>query len=153
VLHQPLTIAEDPDVRQAVDDFTPNVIEIRRLSLLAAHHAGSPGRAAEIRSEIEERVADMELRADRLSISLDDLFRLINDALREQRGIDSYKPAGDFLRGLVAENERAYAEEARLHRERAAIDRRIRVATEARIAADRACAGYVAGWAVQGRWA
>jgi hypothetical protein len=151
VLHQPLAIVEDPDVRQAVTDFTPNVVEIRRLSLLLAQSRAGGALAEGIRSEIEEQVSDMQLRADRLDITIDDLFRLINDALRDQRAIDSHKPAGDFLRALVAENERAYAEEAQLHRERTALDRRIRAATDARLAADRACAGYVAGWAVGGR--
>lgn len=150
MLHQPIT--EDPDVATAVEDFRSVVIEIRiRSNELFRLADDSPHRDL-IRSQIEDRVADMTSRCERLAITIDDLFRLVNAdlAARPPAQGHAHKPIGEFERHLLDENTRAHAAERQLQRELTALQGRIGDAADARIAADRACAGYVAGWAVRG---
>lgn len=149
MLHQ--RIEEDPDVRVAIKDFRPTVVDIRHLSAqLITLRAGGPEHQA-ASAAVQDLVSGMELRAERLGLTLDDLFRYVNDDLAASPPpAGALKPQGQLLRDLLDENTAAYAEEHRLYRERTALDVRIAAATDRRIAADRACGGFVAGWAVRG---
>lgn len=140
---------EDPRVAAAVADFRATVIEIRHQS---AKVFPLPPRSTEriaIEAFIDDLVGGMQARADVVGITLDDLFRLINADLATNRGV-THKPHGDHLRAITDENTSAYADEARLHREIDRLQKLMPAAIDRRIAADRACAGYCAGWAVRG---
>lgn len=141
--------AADTRITAAVSDFGATVIEVRRLS--AAVFALADGSADHqiARERIDDLVGGMQARADVVGITLDDLFCLINADLATNRGV-TYKPHGDHLRAITDENTSAYADEARLHREIERLQKLMPAAIDRRIAADRACAGYCAGWAVRG---
>ena len=139
----------DPRITAAVADFRATVIEIRHQS---AKVFPLPPRSTEriaIEAFIDDLVGGMQARADMVGITLDQLFRLINADLATNRGI-THKPHGDHLRALLDENTSAYADEARLHDEITRLQSMLPGAADRRIAADRACAGFVAGWAVRG---
>jgi hypothetical protein len=150
VLQQPIT--EDPDVADAVATFRPVVMDIRvRSAAMFALPAESADRAA-VADVVTDLVAGMALRAERLGITLDDLFRLVNWdlAARPPAQGHAHAPTGAYLRELLDENTRAHAAEGRAHKELTAAQGRLRVATAERLAADRACAGWTAGWALRG---
>lgn len=140
---------EDLRVKAAVSDFRETVIEIRRLS--AAVFALADGSADHqiARERIDDLVGGMQARADVVGVTIDDLFRLINAELATDRSV-AHKPHGDHLRAILDENTSAYADEARLRTEIARLEKLVPAAVDRRIAADRACAGYCAGWAVRG---
>jgi hypothetical protein len=147
VFHQPIT--EDPRATAAVSDFRESVIEIRQRSARWFGLAdGSDERAAE-QAAIDDLVGAMQARCDRIDLTLDELFVLINADLDSSRA-DVAKPRGDFARSLLDEATRAHAAERQLQREIARYERLLIVAVDARLAADRACAGYAAGWAKRG---
>lgn len=140
----------DPRVPAAVADFRAAVIEVREISAqLFPLAADSPKRAA-LQEAIDDRVGGMQARADMVGISLDELFRLINAELAGQRIGNNHQPHGDYLRALCDENTAAHADERTIHREMARLRSLLPVATDRRMAADRACAGFVAGWALRG---
>ena len=143
MFHTPIT--EDPDVRAAVEAFRDHVLRIRAHSatLIDLPARRTVERAAE-QAAIEELVADLQTRADRLAISLDDLFRFINDDLRATPPAADHRPTGHHLRVLEAEAIRAGASERRAHDEVTRAQDQLRNAIAARLAAQRACAGYVA---------
>lgn len=143
-------IAEDPDLRAAVDDFRPAVLEIRKLSVQLFDLGDDDVRRQALVERLDSLVADMATRADRLTISLDDLFRLVNDDLAARPEGRLSSPTGDYMRALLDENTRAHAAEARIHRDINKLQAMLPSAIKARMAADRACAGFVAGWATRG---
>lgn len=154
-------IEEDTAVSAAVADFRNDVIEIRRRSVALFGLANPDARVAE-QAVIDDLVGAMAARCDRLDITLDDLFQLINDQLRAAPGGTPHRPLGDYERALLDENTRAHAHErnAKRSRERllvrhaeelASADKYIARTIDDRIAADRAHAGYFAGWAVRGQ--
>lgn len=141
---------EDTRVEAAVSDFRGTVIEVRRLSAALFALADDSADRLIARERIDDLVGGMQARADMVGLTLDQLFRLINADLATNRGI-THKPHGDHLRALVDENTSAYADEARLHHEITRLQAMLPGAADRRIAADRACAGFVAEWAVRGR--
>lgn len=143
MLHQP--IKHDPDVTAAVADFRDTVIAIRGHSLrLFDLPEGSEERAAE-QERVDDLVAGMQARCDRVGITLDDLFRLINLDLRRTGGSAS-RPTGAFLYVLQETAVDARAAEAEALSALAAAETRAAAATADRLAAERSCAGYAAEW-------
>lgn len=141
---------DDVDLRDAIAAFSPVVVRIRQLS--ASHFALAEAKVRErtaLEDEIQGLVADVTCRADRLSISVDEMFRLINADLTASRK-DTAAPSGDYARHLADENCRAYAQERQIERQIGVLQRNLETATASRIAADRACAGFVAGYASRG---
>lgn len=152
MLHQPITTAaaSDPDLAAAVSDFRNAVIEIRRRSArLIGLPVGSAARDDD-QAAIEALLVDMEGRAERIAVPIDDLFRAINADLAGRRE-DVAQPHGALLTQLLDENTRAHAAEAQAHRALTAAQDRVARAGADRLAADRACAGYAAGWALRGQ--
>ena len=150
MLHQ--TITEDPDVADAVALFRPTVVQIRVLSAeLFALEANSSHRNA-VDAQIQDLVSTMALRCERLDITLDDLFRLVNAdlAARPPAQGHAHKPIGEYERALVDENTRAHAAERAAAADVISAQQRLKSAANSRLDADRACAGYVAGWAIRG---
>lgn len=139
---------DDADVRAAVAHFTPAVVRIRELSALHFHLTVERDRA-ETQEQIDSLVADIATRAERLSLSVDDLFRLINAELKTRKaGVQA--PYGDYLRHLLDEATAAAGDVAQIDRE---LERMtvIRQRAEDRVQrSNRACAGYVAGWVQRG---
>ncbi len=149
MLHQAIT--EDPDVADAVELFRPTVIEIRvRSAELFTLDDRSPHRA-DVSNQIEDLVATMALRCERLSITLDDLFMMVNADLAARPPVQghAHKPIGEYERALIDENTRAHAVERAANADVVAAQRRLKAAVNSRIEGDRACAGYVAAWAIR----
>lgn len=137
-------MTDDPDLNQAIDAFRPAVLTIRVHSArLVGLAEGGSARAAE-QAAIDSLVADMKGRADRLGITLDELFRHINDDLRLSPPPADHRPTGAHLRVLQAEAIRAGAAERLAHEAVTAAQHRLSLAIAARLDAQRACAGYVA---------
>jgi hypothetical protein len=145
---------------EAITDFRNHVIEIRRRSTALFDLTDADARAAE-QAVIDDLAGEMAARCDRLDITLDDLFRLINEQLRTTPGGDPHRPSGDYERALLDENTRAHGAERQALRGRerllerhaaevASSDRYIARSADDRLAADRAHAGYFAGWARRG---
>lgn len=148
MLHTPIT--EDPRATAAVADFTATVVEIRQRSARwFAAPADSDARAEE-QTAIDDLVGAMQARCDRIDLSLDALFALINAELVGRRD-NVARPHGDYLFSLVEENNRAYAAERQLKAEVSRYQALLEQAAAARVAADRACAGFMAGWAIRGQ--
>jgi len=140
----------DPRVATAVVDFRARVIEVRDLSAqLFALPVADPKRPA-LQEAIDDRVGGMQARADTVGITLDELFRLINLDLAGRRTGNTQAPHGDHLRALCDENTAAHADERTIHRELERLKSLLPGAVDRRMAADRACAGFVAGWAIRG---
>ncbi len=139
----------DQRVAAAVSDFRNDVIEIRRLSAAVFALAAGSSDHQMAQERIDDLVGGMKARADMIGTTIDELFRLINADLATDRGM-THKPHGDHLRAIVDENTSAYADETRIHREIERLQKLLPAATERRLAADRACAGIMAGWAVRG---
>lgn len=148
MLHHQL-FTEDPDVRDAIDAFRGAVLEIRQASAAAFVLPAGDARRAAAQELIDDRIGTMQARCDRIDITLDYLFALINQDLAA-RPDGASRPEGEHLRALVDENTRAHAAEHQIHRELEKLQGNLRVAVRERLAADRACAGYVAGWAIRG---
>lgn len=140
---------EDPRITAAVADFRGAVIDIRRLSAELFTTADGTTKRSVLQAHVDDLVGGMQARADMVGLTLDELFRLINADLATNNGI-THKPHGDHLRALVDENTSAYADEARLNQEITRLQSMLPGAADRRIAADRACAGFVAEWAVRG---
>lgn len=146
----PLNAAQDPRVAAAVADFRGAVVEVRRLSAqLFPLPTSSPHREP-LQEAIDDLTGGMQARADTVGITLDELFALINADLRTQRSGHTHAPQGDYLRALLDDNTRAYADEKTIKREIGRLEQLLPSAAERRVATDQACAGYVAGWAVRG---
>lgn len=142
--------AADTRVIAAVKDFRQTVLDIRAASArLFPFPAASPQREA-LQEQLDDLVGGMQARADTIDIPLDELFRLINADIATSRISQDHRPHGDYLRALCDENTAAYAAEATIHREISRLQELLPVAADRRIAADRACAGYLAGWANRG---
>ena len=142
--------AADKRVDAAVKDFRQTVLDIRAASArLFPLAAGCPQREA-LQEQIDDLVGGMQARADAIDIPLDELFRLINADIAGSRVSQDHRPRGDYLRALCDENTAAYAAEATIHREISRLHELLPAAADRRIAADRACAGFLAGWANRG---
>lgn len=142
---------EDPRVTAAVADFRNTVVEIRRLSAAMFALDAASDKRPPLQEQIDDHVGGMQARADKVGLSLDQLFQLINTELKRKRVGQDHQPHGDHLRAINDENTSAYADEKRLTDEIARLQKLLPAAIDRRIAADRACAGYCAGWAVRGR--
>lgn len=153
MLHQQIIAAEDTEdtrISAAVCDFRQTVIDIRAASArLFPLPAASPQREA-LQEQIDDLIGGMQARADTIDIPLDELFRLINADIAVSRVSQDHRPNGDYLRALCDENTAAYAAEATIHREISRLQELLPAAADRRIAADRACAGFLAGWAARG---
>jgi hypothetical protein len=148
VLYSPIT--EDPDLRDAIQTFRPTVLEIRKLSAeLFTLGDDHPARVA-IADQIQDLVGGMALRAERLAVSLDELFAQVNADLRDKPVYPDHRPEGDYLRALLDDNTRGHAAEAQAKRQLEQMQSIAVRATADRVAVDRACAGYTAGWALRG---
>lgn len=142
VIHTP--IIPDPDITVAVEAFRPAVIEIRARSVkLVGLREGSAERRVE-QAAIDSLADDMRCRAERIGITLDELFRIINEDLRLNPPEQAHRPTGAHLRVIEAEVIRATAAERRAHEVLSIAQDRVRRATAERIAAQRACAGFAA---------
>lgn len=139
---------DDADVRAAVTHFTPSVVRIRELSAMLFNLPNAGDRAA-VTEEVDSLVADIATRAERLSLTVDDLFRLINAELAMIKG-DTKRPHGEYLRHLVDEVTRTAGDVAQVTREVERLRTSLARAEDQHLAADRACAGYAAGWARRG---
>lgn len=146
MLHQP--IIKDPEVTAAVVDFRDTVIAIRSHSLAAFYAQADSQERRAAQEAIDQAVADMQSRCDRVGVTLDELFALINLDLRRTGGAAS-RPTGEFLHALTRGATDAYNAEREAHLALSRAQVELRAATDARIAADRACAGYAADWARQ----
>lgn len=140
----------DPRVAAAIVDFRAAVVEVRRLSAAVFALANDSSDHQIARERIDDLVGGMQARADTVGITIDELFRLINADLAGQRNGNTHRPHGDHLRALVDENTAAHADERTIHREMARLRSLLPIATDRRLAADRACAGFVANWALRG---
>lgn len=146
----PVDDAADTRVAAAVKDFRQTVLDIRAASArLFPLPAASPQREA-LQEQIDDLVGGIQARADTIDITLVDLLRLINADIAMSRIPQDHRPHGDYLRALCDENTGAYAAEATIHREISRLQSLLPAAADRRIAADLACAGYLAGWAVRG---
>ena len=146
-----LEVERDPDVVAAVETYTPAVIEIRTRSARLVHPFITADQRTAEQSAIDGLVADMTSRAERIGITVDQLFAEINAELAGRRDGDPSRPHGPLLEALLEEVGAAHGAEARLHREITSLQAQLPRAVGRRIAADRACAGYVAGWPARGR--
>ena len=141
---------DSAEIRAAVADFTPAVIEIRALSALAfSLEAGGQARGA-VEDQIRDLTADIATRAERVDLTLDELLRLINADLATRR-TDTKAPQGAFLRALLDENTQAYGDHAQVAREIEKLEKNRDRAAARCVAADRAAGGFVAGWALRGK--
>lgn len=140
----------DPRVAAAIVDFRTAVIELRQLSAQLFELPVDSAKREAVQEAIDDRVGGMQARADTVGITLDELFRLINLDLAGQRTGNTHNPHGDHLRALCDENTAAHADERTIHRELERLKSLLPGATNRRMAADRACAGFVAGWAIRG---
>ncbi|WP_267433817.1 hypothetical protein [Sphingomonas sp. GM_Shp_1] len=141
---------EDTDLRDAIAAFSPVVVRIRQLS--ASHFALPETKVREraaLEDEIQSLLADIGSRAERLGTTVDELLRLINADLAASKA-NTFAPTGEFARHLADENCRAVAQERQVQREVGNLQKILATAVEARVAADRACAGFVAGYARRG---
>ena len=146
MLHQPIEI--DPEVVAAVADFRDTVVAIREHSLRLFYlPEGSVERAAE-QERVDDLVASMQARCDRIDATLDDLFRLVNLDLLHRGGAAS-RPTGEFLHTLTRAATDARNAEAAAHQALSAAQEQVRSATDERLAAERACAGYAADWMIR----
>lgn len=135
----------DPDVAAAVADFRDTVIAIRDHSLKLFYLSADSPERADQQAVVDDLVGTMQARCDRSGITLDELFRLINRDLALGGGAAS-RPTGEFLLALTREAAHAHNAEAVAHYELTAAQERVKQATQARLAADRACAGFAADW-------
>ena len=144
---------EDQDLRNLIDNSRDLVLQVRVDSAaLFGLGTADPARV-EIQDRINDAGAVLQGRADAHGITLDQLFLIVNANLRASPpdGGRDRRPEGDYLRALIDEVNRAYAREARIHHEIRRWQEQLPGAIEGRIAADRACAGFVAGWPARGR--
>lgn len=142
---QSAPIHDDPDVAAAVADFRDTVIAIRGHSLKLFYLPEGSIERSEEQAVVDDLVGEMAARCERSGITLDELFRLINADLAISGGAAS-RPTGEFLFALTREAARAHNAEAAAHVDLTAAQQRVKIATEERLAADRACAGFVADW-------
>jgi len=146
VLHQP--IKQDPEVAAAVADFRDTVIAIRGHSLRLFYLPESSVERAAEQDRVDDLVAGMQARCDRIDLTLDELFRLVNLDLHHSGGAAS-RPTGEFLHALTRGATDAHNVEAAAHEALSAAQAQVQAATAARLAADRACAGYAADWMIR----
>lgn len=139
---------DDADVRAAVTHFTPAVVRIRELSAMLYALPNAGDRTA-VEEEIDSLVADIATRAERLALTVDDMFRLINAGLATRKA-GAHAPHGDYLRHLCDEATGAAGDVAQVAREIERLTGNLQRAEVRVQQADRACAGYVAGWAKRG---
>jgi len=136
---------DDPDVAAAVADFRDTVIAIRDHSLKLFYLPEGSAERSEEQAVVDDLVGEMAARCDRSGITLDELFRLINADLARSGGAAS-RPTGEYLHALTREATRAHDAEAVAHVELTVAQQRVKIATDERLAADRACAGFAADW-------
>ncbi len=143
VMHSP--VIEDPDVRQAVEDFRPVIAQVRQLSAEAIElRADSPTRRS-IESDVQRLMSDVGLRASRLQLSTDALVALINDDLdsRARRGRPA--PTRVTTRTLMRDLVQAKAREETARLELSAANIEMKAATAARVAAEERMNAYGSG--------
>lgn len=137
-------------VAAAVKDFRQTVLDIRAASArLFPLPAASPQREA-LQEQIDDLIGGMQARADTIDITLDELFRLINADIAASRISQDHRPHGDHLAAMVEEINGAYADEASLNRQILRLQQLLPGAVSRRVAADRDCAGFLAGWPIRG---
>jgi hypothetical protein len=142
---QPAVTHSDPDVTAAVADFRDTVIAIRGHSLRLFYLPEGSVERSDEQAVVDDLVGEMSARCERLGITVDDLFRFINADLATSGGTAS-RPTGEYLHALTREATRAHEAEAAAYADVTAALERVKTATNERLAADRACAGYAADW-------
>lgn len=142
-MHSP--VIEDPDVRQAVEDFRDTILQVRKLSTEALElRADSPSRRS-IENDVQRLMGDVALRAARLQLSTDTLVALINDDLdsRARRGRPA--PTRVTTRTLMRDLNDAQAREETARLQLSAANIEMKAATAARIAAEERASTYGSG--------
>ena len=142
-MHSP--VIEDPDVRQAVEDFRDTIAQVRALSAEAIQlRADSPTRRS-IQNDVQRLMGDVGLRASRLHLSTDALVALINDDLdsRARRGRPA--PVRVTTRTLMRDLNDAQAREETARLQLSAANIEMKAATDARVAAEQRLNAYGSG--------
>lgn len=142
-MHTP--VIEDPDVRQAIEDFRGVIAQVRLLSGEALQlRADSPARRS-IENDVQRLMNDVGLRASRLQLTTDALVALINDDLdsRARRGRPA--PARVTIRTLMRDLTEAQAREETARLQLSAANIEMKAATAARIAAEERASAYGSG--------
>jgi hypothetical protein len=144
MLHEP--IEADPDVEQAVTDFTHIGAEIRtRSAALLKLPEGTINRRRE-EAQVADLVSRIATRAERLSLSADALMVLINDRLNEKARRGRGAPARPTVRTLMDGLAVAIAAEQDAERSHQLSAKYLDETRTARIAAQEACAAYGSGF-------
>lgn len=142
-MHSP--VIEDPDVRQAIEDFRSTILQVRTLSAEAIQlRADSPARRS-IENDVQRLMGDVALRASRLQLTTDALVALINDDLdsRARRGRPA--PARVTTRTLMRDLNDAQAREETARLQLSAANIEMKAATAARVAAEERASAYGSG--------
>lgn len=139
-------IEADPDVEQAIVDFTYIGAEIRtRSAALLKLPIGSVNRKRE-EADVADLVSRIATRAERLTLSADALLVLINDRLNEKARRGRGAPGRPTIRTLMDGLAVALAAEQEAERSLKLSQRHLMQTRTARIAAQDACAAYGSGF-------
>lgn len=142
-MHSP--VIEDPDVRQAVEDFRDTIAQVRALSAEAIQlRADSPTRRS-IQNDVQRLMGDVGLRASRLHLSTDALVALINDDLDSRARRGRAAPVRVTTRTLMRDLNDAQAREETARLQLSAANIEMKAATDARVAAEQRLNAYGSG--------
>lgn len=142
-MHSP--VIEDPDVRQAVEDFRDTIAQVRAFSAEAIQlRADSPTRRS-IENDVQRLMGDVGLRARRLHLSTDSLVALINDDLDSRARRGGPAPKRVTSRTLMRDVTEAQAREETARLQLSAANIEMKSATDARIAAEERLSAYGSG--------
>jgi hypothetical protein len=153
------SVEEDVDLAASVADFRGVVLDIRRWSQehfdLATRKAQSVRDLTalnDLQAQIDDALGHIEIRAQRLGVSVDRFLDAVNADLAANPPPTGqpWKPRGEYERHLLDRVNKAHADEQRLYSEIKRLEARIPELAAVRSEADRACAGYFAGWPLRG---
>ena len=143
MVHQEIT--EDPDIAQAVEDFRAQVVEMRKLSAEAIKPGGVERYKESARNRCAEIMSGLGIRAQRIGLTADELLVFVNADLNHRARRGRGAPTRPTIRTLMDAVTDRTAEEATAHLELNAAQKKMRLATAARVAAEGAYAKYAAG--------
>jgi len=105
--------AEDPDLIQAIDDMTPIVLAMRKLSSALVREPEDSRHRVGLRRQMNDLTSRVTARASRIPMTGEALLVVINDALdnRARRGRDApTRPSSrTLLRALTEAEQRVEA--------------------------------------------
>jgi len=133
-------LTSDPDVVQAIEDLRPTVLEIRDRSKALLSLMPELPAHRDRRLIVLELVSGIALRAERIGMTTDELLAVINADI-DGRGA-ARMPSGDELAEAVAA---ARERERDAHVALSAAQTEMRLATAARLSAERAVIAHAAG--------